>query len=247
MRKLVLVVVAAVVLTACGSGTSSRTVGPTSTLAPATVPSTTAPPTLHLVATATVPTVAVFDAPDQPEPSRTLDNPFPSAALGEMSPLVLLVRERQGDWLKVLLPVRPNGSEGWIRQSEVTLKSHDWRILVELGAHQITVWRGNEVFVQEPVGVGTSATGTPGGLFYTTELLRPEGQPAYGPYAYALSGFSEVHYEFAGGPGVLGIHGTNDPGALGTDVSNGCIRMSNEGITKLAENLPVGVPVEVRA
>jgi len=30
-------------------------------------------------------------------------------------------------------------------------------------------------------------------------------------------------------------------------VSNGCIRMSNDVITKLAETLPLGVPVEIRA
>ena len=52
---------------------------------------------------------------------------------------------------------------------------------------------------------------------------------------------------FAGGDGVIGIHGTNDASALGHDVSHGCIRMSNEGITKLARTLPLGVPVEIRA
>ena len=53
----------------------------------------------------------------------------------------------------------------------------------------------------------------------------------------------------AGGPGQLGIHGTNDPATLGTAVSSGCIRMSNDDISFLVESigLPVGVPVEVRA
>jgi lipoprotein-anchoring transpeptidase ErfK/SrfK len=50
---------------------------------------------------------------------------------------------------------------------------------------------------------------------------------------------------FAGGDGVIGIHGTNDPSSIGTDVSHGCIRMSNEGITRLAKVLPLGTPVEI--
>ena len=163
----------------------------------------------------------------------------------------MLVVEDQGDWLKVLLPVRPNGSTGWIRRSVVDLESHDYRIVVELGEHRITAWKGNDMLLQEPVGVGASGrTPTTQGLFYTTELFEvaPYQQSAYGPYAFALSGYSDVLYSFGeGGTGVLGIHGTSDTSSLGRDVSNGCIRMSNAGITKLANTLPLGVPVEIKA
>ena len=51
---------------------------------------------------------------------------------------------------------------------------------------------------------------------------------------------------FGGGPGQIGIHGTNEPGALGTDVSHGCVRISNASITKLARLLPLGTPVQIR-
>ncbi len=202
---------------------------------------------MSLVARALGSALEVYADPGQGDLVHVLENPRPSADLNLTAPLVLLVVEERNDWLKVLLPIRPNGSMGWIRRVDVGLESHPFRILVELGAHRITVWQGNEIFLQEPVAVGRSATATPGGLFYTTELLKPVGQPQYGPYAFALSGFSEVHQSFAGGPGVLGIHGTNNPSVLGTNVSNGCIRMSNEGITRLAESLPVGVPVEIRS
>lgn len=69
----------------------------------------------------------------------------------------------------------------------------------------------------------------------------------YGPYAYGLSGFSNVLTEFNGGDGVIGIHGTNDPSSIGRDVSHRCIRMSNTGITTLAAILPLGTPVEISA
>jgi lipoprotein-anchoring transpeptidase ErfK/SrfK len=41
------------------------------------------------------------------------------------------------------------------------------------------------------------------------------------------------------------LHGTNHEDLLGTPVSNGCIRFSNEGIEELFDLLAVGTPVEV--
>ncbi len=257
--RLVAGAVALLTVGACG-GDGRSTAAPPLTTAPAsTAPDTSAAPAtttpaapVHLLATAKVPRVEVYTSPVQPEPTRALDNPQPSgAAPGSTYPLRMLVVEERGDWLKVLLPVRPNGSSGWIRRSVVDLESHDYRMEVELGAHRITVWNGDEVVLQEPVGVGASGrTPTTQGTFYTTELFEvaPHQRSAYGPYAFALSGYSDVLYSFGeGGTGVLGIHGTSDTSSLGRDVSNGCIRMSNAGITKLATTLPLGVPVEIKA
>jgi lipoprotein-anchoring transpeptidase ErfK/SrfK len=249
-------------LPACGGGgtpaAAPDSTGPTST-AVATVPPTTSAPTttaapgISVLATAAVARVDIFNSPVQPEPVRTLDNPQPSgAAPGTTYPLRMLVVEDRGDWIRVLLPIRPNGASGWVRRADVTLdKPNDYRILVELGAHQITVWKGAEVVLQEPVGVGASGrTPTTKGLFYIVDAfdVLPSQQGAYGPYAFALSGYSEVLQTFGdGGTGVLGLHGTSDPSGLGRDVSNGCIRMSNSGITKLYKLLPLGTPVEITA
>ena len=53
----------------------------------------------------------------------------------------------------------------------------------------------------------------------------------YGPYALGLSAHSPVYTSFAGGDGQVGLHGTNQPSVLGTDVSHGCIRVANDVIT----------------
>lgn len=193
------------------------------------------------VAQATVPRVGVYATPGAAASRQTLAHPQPSGA-----PLVFLVQAQRPGWLKVLLPVRPNGSSGWIRAAQVRLSYHDFRIVVRLGAHTITVYQGRRVIDREPVGIGQKDTPTPGGLYYTKELLRPPNpNGVYGAYTYVLSGFSNVLRSFNGGDGVIGIHGTNDPSGLGKDVSHGCIRMSNAGITKLARVLPLGVPVEI--
>ncbi len=199
---------------------------------------------VNLVATASVPAVPVFASPGDPEPAQILENPKKP----NNTEVVFLVREQQPEWLQVLLPVRPNGSTGWIRPADVTLTTHDYRMRIELGAHRLTVWKGEQVFAEEPIGVGMGGTPTPVGLYYTTELLvPPPGKEVYGPYAYGLSGYSEVLFEFGGGDGQLGIHGTNDPSSIGRAASHGCIRLTNEAITRLATTLPIGVPVEIQA
>ena len=198
-------------------------------------------PLRSTVAHATVHRVDVYATPGASSVRHRLVNPLPDGA-----PLVFLVAERRHDWLKVLLPVRPSGASGWVRARQVRLTQHDFHIVVALRAHTITVYRGATVIAHEPVGLGRRQTPTPGGLYYTTELIRPpDPKGIYGPYAYALSGFSGTLRTFNGGEPFLGIHGTNDPSALGTDVSHGCIRMSNAGIAKLAKLLPLGVPVMV--
>ncbi|HSH61634.1 MAG TPA: L,D-transpeptidase [Acidimicrobiales bacterium] len=198
---------------------------------------------MSTVARSNIPSIPVFDSPAASAPRMALSSPNEDGAVR-----LFLVKEQRDGWLQVLLPVRPNGSKGWIRESDVTLSSHDYRVRVELGAHRITVWNGTEVVLEQPVGVGRANAPTPSGEYFITELLRPpDPTGAYGPYAFGLSGFSDVFQSFAGGPGTLGLHGTNDPAGLGTDVSSGCIRLSNESITKLAYELPLGAPVEVVA
>jgi len=161
-------------------------------------------------------------------------------------PQIFLVTDQNEEWAQVLLPVRPNGTTGWVKKSDVRLTPNRFRIEVELGAHQITVYDGEQVMIQEPIAVGKESTPTPTGKYYTRVLLKaPDPNTVYGPYAYGLSGHSEVLTEFNGGDAELGIHGNNDASVLGQSVSAGCIRMSNESITRLAGILPLGTPVEI--
>ena len=78
-------------------------------------------------------------------------------------------------------------------------------------------------------------------------MRPPNPNTVYGRFAYGLLGYSEVLTEFEGGPGQLGIHGTNEPQTIGQQVSAGCIRLRNEDIELLVPILPLGVPVEVVA
>lgn len=161
---------------------------------------------------------------------------------------VFLVEEHQDGYLKVLLPVRPNGSTGWISLADVQLSQHTYEIVVDLDAFTMTTTNNGEVIQEAPIAVGTQDTPTPGGKFFLNALLKPPNpDTVYGTYAYALSGYSDTLRSFAGGDGVIGIHGTNDASVVGTNVSHGCIRMSNENIEALVAQLPLGTPVEIVA
>jgi lipoprotein-anchoring transpeptidase ErfK/SrfK len=259
---LVGVVACALVLAACGGGGDDRadrvqarrsattTAPPATTVAPTT---TTVPDYISFIATVkpTVTSIGVFTAPDQPEPSQQFPNPWlyepGNPATGV--PQTFLVESQQPDgWTEVLLPVRPNGSTGWVHTSDVTIGANPYRISVVLGAHTITVTKARDVVYTGPVAVGAPDTPTPTGNYYLYVLLQaPDPSGPYGPYAYGLSSHSDALATFDGGDAEIGIHGNDDASALGQSVSHGCIRMDNGAITLLAGQLPLGTPVDVTA
>ncbi|MGI9021812.1 MAG: L,D-transpeptidase family protein [Acidimicrobiales bacterium] len=246
-RRILSGIAAVILLAACGTTSGSDSTSRASTSVPDSAPPTTIR-RVNVVATAIVPSVAVYENPGAAEPIYTLENPAPPYG----TPLVFFVREQRDDWLDVAVPVRPNGSTGWVRTSDVELTTHDFRMLVELGARRLTVWEGDRVVAEEPIGIGADTAPTPPGTYYTRELLQPENPDgAYGPYAYGLSGYSEVIFDFTNngvrGDGRLAIHGTNQPESIGQSEGNGCIRISNDAVTALAGTLPIGVPVEIRS
>jgi lipoprotein-anchoring transpeptidase ErfK/SrfK len=193
------------------------------------------------IATATHKTVDIYKNAGDSSPNIQLHSPNPDGA-----PRVFLVTERQTGWLHVLLPVQPNGSQGWIPANEVSTAKTGYWVQVLRSGHRLKVYRGKKVLVSTPAAIGSTDTPTPGGAYYLTELLQPPNpNGAYGPYAYGLSGQSTALTQFNGHDPVIGIHGTNEPKLLGTSVSHGCIRVSNTVITRLAKMLPLGTPVQI--
>lgn len=152
-------------------------------------------------------------------------------------------------WLQVLLPTRPNGATGWVPAGSVTITKTPYRIFVELGTRKLRVERDGTELLAATVAVGTDENPTPLGASYVTELIdnqEPEG--AYGPFAFGLALHSDTLTEFAGGPGQVGIHGTNQPDLIGQAVSHGCVRLRNADIEALVGlGLPLGAPVFVTA
>jgi lipoprotein-anchoring transpeptidase ErfK/SrfK len=252
-RALLGVVLVAGALTACSgerpelsSDTTERTTTSTTEATTTTVPE----PERPEVAEAKEPSIDVYATATDAEPARQIVSGVDTSV--DTIPIVFLVKEREegADRAEVFLPVRPNGSTGWVDVDDVTITSVPYRIEIGITAHRLQVFRDDEVILDEPVGVGRTDRPTPGGVYYLKELLQPpDPNGPYGTYAYGLSGFSNVLQSFNGGAGVIGIHGTNEPDKVGTDVSSGCIRLNNEAIERMVEEigLPLGTPVEIAA
>jgi hypothetical protein len=173
----------------------------------------------------------------------TFSNP---TSFGE--PLTFVVTEARGNWVKVLLPVRPNHTEAYVSRDQVDLSQHDYRIELRLSEHRLSVFRGSELIADTPVVTGKDATRTPTGRFFVTDKVEQDNPDGfYGPFVLALNGYSEQLDIFDDGVPVIAIHGTSRPDLLGTSASNGCVRIPNEVITQLHDELPLGTPVEIYA
>lgn len=187
----------------------------------------------------------VYDAPGDQTPARTL-----AATTDFGTPTVVLVSKvgtgASAGWLEVLLPVRPNGTTGWIRAGDVELRDVTLAIEIDLQARELTVSEDGDVLLTTPTAIGDPDHPTPTGQFYVVDKLEtPDPGGAYGPYALGLSARSEVLTEFGGGDGQVGIHGTNVPTSIGQPVSHGCLRVGNDVIERLVNLLPLGTPVTI--
>lgn len=191
-----------------------------------------------VVATAVGAEVTALDAPDG-APVESFAHPTETGA-----PLTFLVVHEEDGWVEVQLPVRPNGTTGWVPTDAVELAAVPYELTVSTADNELTLLREGIPIRTFSVATGTGDTPTPTGTYYLTELLAPTN-PGYGPFAYGLSAYSDVLNEFGGGPGQIGLHGTDDEGTIGQDVSHGCIRMANADITALTQLLPLGTPIVI--
>ena len=202
----------------------------------------TLPKGASLIAVSQTPILRVYRKPNRARPFLILPH---KTEHGE--PATFLVKHTEPHWLLISLARRPNGSTGWIRRSAVKLLVDYYRLRIDLTAHKLTLFKHGKVRDKLPIGVGKALTPTPTGTYFIVELLRtPDPNGLYGPFAFGLSAYSTVLTQFgAGGKGEIGLHGTNHPELLGQNVSHGCIRISNENITRLARLLPLGTPVDI--
>lgn len=236
-RRVVAAVVAAVALVPVASATAATS--PAASVGPPTA-------TKSWTARVLLPTVAR----EKPSASAKVVRKVSPYGPYDNDPQSLLVLEAAssstGTWYRVLLPVRPNGTSGWVNAVALQVAPTPLRVRVDLGDRTAEVLRAGKRLKKWKVGVGTSANPTPTGLFAISEIV-PQNNPRgfFGPYILPLTAFSDTLTDFDRGKGQVAIHGTSLPGLLGQAVSHGCVRMSNAAITFVAKHVPRGAPVEI--
>ena len=130
-------------------------------------------------------------------------------------------------------------------------------IVVDKSDHIIEIFREGQPVKKYGIAVGKNAGDkqkvgdmrTPEGTFPIVQIQNASGwthnfrdgkgeiKGAYGPYFIRL-----------GTPGWsgIGIHGTHEPNSIGTDVTEGCIRVNNNAIREMREMVKVGDMVVIR-
>jgi hypothetical protein len=148
-------------------------------------------------------------------------------------------------WYRVQLPMRPNGIVGYVRARDVSTAKIRTRIVVDVSARRLVLFRDGRRVLRSTVAVGSSATPTPTGIYYVNQRLIPSDPSGpFGPGAVGISAFSPVLTGWVQG-GPIAIHGTNRPSLIGQAVSNGCIRLPNHVLRRVFSTAYSGTPVVI--
>jgi lipoprotein-anchoring transpeptidase ErfK/SrfK len=155
----------------------------------------------------------------------------------------VVTRACKPTWYRVELPLKPNGSTGYVRARALTLEVVRTRIVVDVSARRLTLYRAGKRALTATVAVGSPSTPTPTGRYYVNQRLVPsDSRGPFGPAAIGISAFSNVLTGWAQG-GPVAIHGTNEPWSIGHAVSNGCVRLPNETLRRVFKLAVAGTPV----
>ena len=147
-------------------------------------------------------------------------------------------------WYRISVPMRPNGTYGWIPAADVALTPTVAQIVVHVGRRTIDVYRKGKHAWHGKVAVGARGMETPLGHYYVAATFAPYKDPFLGVWALETTAYSKLT-DWPGG-GVVGIHGTSEPWLLGKAVSHGCVRVSNTTAAHLKHLTPVGTPIWIK-
>jgi L,D-transpeptidase catalytic domain len=147
-------------------------------------------------------------------------------------------------WLKLSLPMRPNGQTGWVKARALQTWPVRHSIVIDLSARTLRVTEQGRTRFKTRVAIGRPGMETPTGRFYLTATFKPK-ERYLGAYAFETSAYSKLS-EWPGG-GIVGLHGTSTPWLLGKRVSHGCVRMANAAALRLKRLTRAGTPLRITA
>lgn len=159
----------------------------------------------------------------------------------------LLILRHHGDRGVALVPTKGEPKPAVVDLAKLELRWTRVKITVRLSRLQLIIKRGKQVLGTFPIAAGMPSTPTPTGQFSVTDrIVFPHGG-TYGTFALGLSA-RQTHLVpgWTGGDQVA-IHGTDQPGSIGSYASLGCIRVSEAALHVLQRAVPLGAPVRIRA
>jgi hypothetical protein len=150
-------------------------------------------------------------------------------------------------WVRVRLPMRPSGRTGWVPRSRLgNYRLTELSFTIDRARQRATLYRRGRPIWRAPVGVGRPNWPTPPGRFYIRSRLVPlDTSGIYGIFAFGTSAYSAVLTDWPRG-GMVGVHGTNEPGLIPGRISHGCVRVRNSNMARLRALMGLGTPVQIR-
>jgi lipoprotein-anchoring transpeptidase ErfK/SrfK len=172
--------------------------------------------------------------------------PAGSRYFGEPHRAWIQDRSSNGRFGKVAVPYSGTRATGWIRIAGLNLSHTPYRVRIDVSRHLVTVLRLDKVIMSIPAATGAPASPTPPGHYFVTDLVAATPGGSFGSYAFGLSGIQpKLPVGWSGGD-QMAIHGTNDPGSIGTSASAGCLRVSERALDRLKPLLRLGTPVTIK-
>jgi lipoprotein-anchoring transpeptidase ErfK/SrfK len=170
----------------------------------------------------------------------------PGSWLGAPSELPVIAQEP--GYLEVRLAQRPNGSTAWIPAADATLSATPYRIVVDLGTEHLMLYKGGNLVLTAPAGIGTVQDPTPTGDFFVAFDAKPPSSD-WGAFIMVTSGHSNAISDWEqSGDAIMAIHGPLGAdaaiGTTGARVSHGCVRLHEADLIQLQGVVP-GSPVQV--
>ncbi|GGK39485.1 L,D-transpeptidase [Salinarimonas ramus] len=185
------------------------------------------------------------------------------AAAFALGALALQPTRASADWIN---PALLNGDAGpgggFFQSSPIPRRTVDYdgpyapgTIVISHSERRLYLVQEGGKAIQYGVGVGRPGFGWRGSY----RLTRMAEWPDWRPPAAMRRRQPDLPVFMAGGPeNPLGaralyigntlwrIHGSNEPQTIGSEVSSGCIRMTNEDVTHLYERVRVGARIVMR-
>ena len=120
-------------------------------------------------------------------------------------------------------------------------------IIVNLQTNEVAFVHEGEIKQRYPAATGKKDHRTPQGMFtITVKAVNPyyrkkniPGGAKHNPLGARWIGFDAKNTDGR----IYGLHGTNRPELIGGYVSEGCIRLKNEHIIELYEQIPLGTKI----
>jgi lipoprotein-anchoring transpeptidase ErfK/SrfK len=118
-------------------------------------------------------------------------------------------------------------------------------LVISIPEKTLTLFEGDQIKKVYDIAVGKSSTPSPVGTFEVVNRIdhptwyghgKPVPPGEHNPLGTRWMGLSKKGY---------GIHGTNEPDSIGKAVSHGCIRMRNQDVEELFEQVETGSTVEL--